>query len=74
MVIEPTGTKGGIGGGYTFPLMLETANCAMLPLDASMPLVEIALVDIEPNNALDVTTIELMFAVKELTFDVMTEP
>jgi hypothetical protein len=54
--------------------MLETANCAMLPLDASMPLVEIALVDIEPNNALDVTTIELMFAVKELTFDVMTEP
>ena len=55
MVIEPTGTKGGAGGGYTIPLMLETANCAMLPLFASMPFVEIALVDKETNNALEPT-------------------
>ena len=55
MVTEPIGTKGGEGGGYTNPLMLETANPAMLPLVASMPLVEIKLVDKEPKDALDDT-------------------
>jgi hypothetical protein len=44
MVIEPVGTKAGVGGGYMLPLMLETANCAMLPADATIPLVEIELV------------------------------
>jgi hypothetical protein len=39
-----------------------------------MPPVEIELVDIEPMGALDLTTIELKFPVKELTLDVMTEP
>ena len=55
MVIEPIGTKGGEGGGKIIPLMLDTANPAMLPLDASMPLVEIKLVDKEPKDAFDVT-------------------
>ena len=64
MVIEPTGTKGGIGGGYTIPLMLETANDVILPLNASMPFVEIALVDIEPMDALDVTNKDPMLALE----------
>jgi hypothetical protein len=36
----------------------------MLPADASMPLVEIALVDIEPINALDVTNKDPMLALE----------
>jgi hypothetical protein len=47
MVTEPIGTKAGVGGGYMLPLMLETANDVILPFNASMPLVEIALVDKE---------------------------
>lgn len=52
MVTEPIGTKGGVGGGYTIPLILETANDVMLPFNASMPLVEIKLVDKELIAAL----------------------
>ena len=52
MVTEPIGTKAGVGGGYMPPLMEETANDAILPFNASMPLVEIKLVDKELIAAL----------------------
>jgi hypothetical protein len=52
MVTEPIGTKAGVGGGYMLPLMEETANDVILPFNASMPLVEIALVDKELIAAL----------------------
>jgi hypothetical protein len=52
MVTEPIGTKAGVGGGYMLPLMLETANDVILPFNASMPPVEIKLVDKELMEAL----------------------
>jgi len=52
MVTEPIGTKAGVGGGYMLPLMEETANDVILPFNASMPLVEIKLVDKELIAAL----------------------
>jgi hypothetical protein len=51
MVTEPTGTKGGVGGGYMIPLMEETANALTLPLNTSKLLVEISLVDKELMEA-----------------------
>jgi hypothetical protein len=50
--MAPTGTKAGVGGGYMLPLILETANDVILPFNASMPPVEIKLVDKELMEAL----------------------
>jgi hypothetical protein len=83
MVIEPTGAARGAAGGYIALLMLEMVNDVMLPLVATMALVEIFAVEIVPVDSVLVDKL-LIIAVLAVvvpedinmldTFSVLTGP
>jgi len=70
MVMEPVGAERGEAGGYELPLTVETTSVVILALFASMPFVEIELVDKELIAALSMLPlivlklkVPIMFAV-----------